>query len=381
MPVKYLKIIPYITAFVLFMMVHDYLQEILQLQFSVANLVLPNVFTLFDCLGCVAGPLLYIYISSKQQIISATGQPPQPLSQKQHPFVHQLSLQKDHLRSVFLPLAILTTVGVGFANASLHLVNYPVKVTVKSFKLIPTMIIATYLLHKSYHITKYLSAGLLCLGLAIFLLSDQYTAEKPSSIMGIFFLIISCCVDSVTPVLQDKTMNELKSPPIFVMTLTNFIATVCMFILITITGELFIIIPYVAENPVILFFISFYGTSTFIGIFAYMCMVKEVGGVGTALVSTLRKVCTVVLSFILQGRPFSWGYAVGGLMIVVSLLLEKVFRKNNNSNSNNNSNNNNNNNNNKISAESDDDNDVHVTLIVKNENPQGDFVAKEVEIK
>jgi hypothetical protein len=111
MPVKYLKIIPYITAFVLFMMVHDYLQEILQLQFSVANLVLPNVFTLFDCLGCVAGPLLYIYISSKQQIISATGQPPQPLSQKQHPFVHQLSLQKDHLRSVFLPLAILTTVG------------------------------------------------------------------------------------------------------------------------------------------------------------------------------------------------------------------------------------------------------------------------------
>ena len=72
-----------------------------------------------------------------------------------------------------------------------------------------------------------------------------------------------------------------------------------------------------------------YALSTFCGVFAYMLMVKDVGGVGTALVSTLRKILTVVLSFLANGHRFSWGYASGGAMIVASVLVEKVCRGSN----------------------------------------------------
>ena len=99
-----------------------------------------------------------------------------------------------------------------------------------------------------------------------------------------------------------------------------------MFVLLFGTGEMFQIVPYLIQRPNIVLLICMYGSSTFAGIFAYLSMVKEVGGVGTALVSTLRKVGTVVLSFVLQGRVFSWGYAMGGGMIVGSLLLQKVMK-------------------------------------------------------
>ena len=327
---NFFKVAPYIVSFILFMMVHDHLQEALQLQFAAAQLVVPNVFSFFDCLGCVLGPLLFVQLqkcsTTPHQEPSQPSQPSQPPPSPQHPFLHQLGLQREHLRRVFVPLALLTTAGVGFSNASLHLVNYPVKVTVKSFKLVPTMLVATQLLHKSYDKWKYISAGLLCLGLAQFLLSDQHVSKKPSSPLGVSFLMISCCIDAVTPVLQDKAMNHLKAPPMFVMAFTNAVAAAVMFVLLFGTGEMFRIVPYLIQRPNIVLLICMYGSSTFAGIFAYLSMVKEVGGVGTALVSTLRKVGTVVLSFVLQGRVFSWGYAMGGGMIVGSLLLQKVMK-------------------------------------------------------
>ena len=46
----FFKVAPYIVSFILFMMVHDHLQEALQLQFAGAQLVVPNVFTFFDCI-------------------------------------------------------------------------------------------------------------------------------------------------------------------------------------------------------------------------------------------------------------------------------------------------------------------------------------------
>ena len=252
-----------------------------------------------------------------------------------------------------------------FANASLHLVNYPVKVTVKSFKLIPTMFVATQLLRKKYDRWQYAAAALLCLGLAQFLLSDRRTSTRPSSPLGLFFLVVSCCVDAFAPVLQDQAMNKLESSPLFVMSFvscflvfflclffgvprvrwtvallslmiffffssswsqTNSVASCVMVVLLMLTGEMVAVVPYFYTHPMVLFFVVMYATSTFLGIYSYMLMVKEVGGVGTALVSTVRKVATVVLSFILQGRVFSWGYAVGGGMIVASVMLDKVVK-------------------------------------------------------
>ena len=58
-----------------------------------------------------------------------------------------------------------------------------------------------------------------------------------------------------------------------------------------------------------------------------MLMVKDVGGVGTALVSTLRKIFTVILSFVVNGHQFTLGYASGGAMVVAAIIVSKTCKK------------------------------------------------------
>ena len=109
-----LKILPYVLAFVCFMMIHDYLQEILQLEFQASELVVPNVFTLFDCLGCVVGPVVYWWYARRHDQTPG----------RRHICIEELERQRPHLRSVFFPLAVMTTMGVGELISPLHIMYF-----------------------------------------------------------------------------------------------------------------------------------------------------------------------------------------------------------------------------------------------------------------
>jgi drug/metabolite transporter (DMT)-like permease len=304
------RVLPKVAAFVLFMMLHDYLQEQLQFQFESRGLQLPSVFTFLDVCGCCVGPLLSITASGAE--------------------LWPRHLRREDMMWTFGPLALITVTGITLANASLPLVTYPVKVTVKSFKLIPTMIFASLVLrNKTYSHTTYGAAFFLCLGLAQFLRTDHATSTRRSSPRGVLYIAMSCCADAVAPVLQDKAMNVLKTDPMFVMFFTNTVGVCLVGLAAVLTGEMGQSYRCFVESPGILAVAMLYALSTFCGVFAYMLMVKDVGGVGTALVSTLRKILTVVLSFLANGHRFSWGYASGGAMIVASVLVEKVCRGSN----------------------------------------------------
>ena len=60
-----------------------------------------------------------------------------------------------------------------------------------------------------------------------------------------------------------------------------------------------------------------FGCSTFGGVLFYMRLVRQFGGVTTVLITTMRKIVSVVLSFVVfSGNVFSPLVAVSGLMIV-----------------------------------------------------------------
>jgi len=302
------QVLPKVAAFILFMMLHDYLQEQLELQFRSRDLRLPSIFTFFDLLGCCIGPFLSM---------TAQGVALWP----EH-------LVRSDLTETFFPLAMITVTGIVLANASLPLVTYPVKVTVKSFKLIPTMIFASLVMHnRTYTRKTYLSAFFLCLGLAQFLRADHTTSKRQTSPLGVLYIALSCCADAVAPVLQDKAMNLLKADPMFVMFFTNMVGIILVGVAALFTGEMGQSFSCFQETPGLLAVAMMYAFSTFCGVYAYMLMVKDVGGVGTALVSTMRKILTVVLSFVANGHSFSWGYASGGAMVVASVLMEKLSRQ------------------------------------------------------
>ena len=113
-------------------------------------------------------------------------------------------------------------------------------------------------------------------------------------------------------------MNSVKATPVFVMATTNVIASTVIGVVSLAVGQLLPALLLFWADWEVFALMCFYGASAFCGIFAYMMMVKEAGGVGTTVVSTLRKVLTVALSFVASGRHFTFGYGLGGAMIVVS---------------------------------------------------------------
>ena len=52
----------------------------------------------------------------------------------------------------------------GSGSVALSYVNFPVKVVIKSCKLIPTMALGIFILRRAYSAMEYCAAGMLCIG-------------------------------------------------------------------------------------------------------------------------------------------------------------------------------------------------------------------------
>ena len=64
-----------------------------------------------------------------------------------------------------------------------------------------------------------------------------------------------------------------------------------------------------------------FAACTYLGVACYMRLVSQHSGVIAITVTTARKVLTVILSFAIFPKPFHWGYAVSGLMILAGIMI------------------------------------------------------------
>jgi len=55
-----------------------------------------------------------------------------------------------------------------------------------------------------------------------------------------------------------------------------------------------------------------YTITAYIAITCHMTLVKEFGGINAVLVGNARKAMTIVLSFLIFPKEFSWLYVFGG---------------------------------------------------------------------
>mmetsp|Transcript_7378 Transcript_7378/g.18518 ORF Transcript_7378/g.18518 Transcript_7378/m.18518 type:complete len:392 (+) Transcript_7378:179-1354(+) len=229
--------------------------------------------------------------------------------------------------SSYLGLTFCLLGSSSLANLSLNYINYPTKVVFRSCKLIPTMIVASIVNKKIFSVVEYCCAFCMCVGLVFFAAADWSLAPSFHPV-GLAFVSLSVCADAFLPNLQERLFG-MGSTRLEVTFYTNIITLVAITFTTWLSGDLTECIYFVISSPhytELCYMILVYTFIAYIAISCHMNIVRRFGGVSAVLLATARKGMTLVLSFLLFPKEFSWLYVLGALMVLGGLLASSLYK-------------------------------------------------------
>lgn len=254
-------------------------------------------------------------------------------------------------------LAGLMFIASGLPNIAARLVEYPVKVVFKSSKLIPTMFVSVLFgNHSKFSTVDYISAALLCAGAAGFAWNsgkvnnsnspdsldsvgkektdvriesdndndDLENESKTAAFIGVTLLIISVFADAFLSNTQQYLMRKGMSAHDLMIQINTIGATV-LFLALVATGELAALIDYCLSHISLVYYIALGASCTGVGIFSYMLLIRDAGSVIAVTVATLRKVFTVMISFLLFPKSFTIRHLFSSMAVFIGLGLQAMY--------------------------------------------------------
>jgi adenosine 3'-phospho 5'-phosphosulfate transporter B3 len=212
------------------------------------------------------------------------------------------------------------------SNKSLDYINFPTKVVFRSCKLIPTMIVASVLNKKIFSSMEYACATAICAGLIMFAAADWELAPSFNPI-GLALVSISVCADALLPNAQER-LFQLGSSRLEVTVFTNVLTLIAMTCTTLVSGDLLGCFRQIMENRQLAIYFAVYTFVSYIAISMHMNVVKRFGGVTAVLLATGRKGMTLILSFLLFPKAFSWFYPAGATLVLGGLLVSSLVKIN-----------------------------------------------------
>lgn len=270
-----------------------------------------------------------------------------PLSPKQRVLTGFLALNDGQSLfkrwAPFVLLSALVFVATTVANMSLAYVRYPVKVVFKSSKLIPTMVVSGLMGNsRGFKFLEYVAAGCLCIGAAGFVLYGSSEDDKKhhgsssndilghyatlsNTAIGVILLLCSVFADSFVANMQQSLMQQGHSPE-SMMIKVNVIGIAFSLGCAVISGHVAEYISFLSAEPKLLGLLFSLAALLGVGIWCYTKLIEQVGSVSTVAVSTLRKVVTIILSYMWFPKPFD-AQQGGSLMLVLTGMVLQVYSK------------------------------------------------------
>jgi len=222
----------------------------------------------------------------------------------------------------FIAFCLLTSTAL--SNMSLKYINYPTKVLFRSCKLIPTMILSTFINKRSFSSPEYVCALAVCTGLICFGAADWKLSPSFNPI-GLIMVIVSVFGDSILPNLQENLFSH-GSSRLEVTFFTNFFTLVAMTISTYLSGDLVDIIKHAMRDDELAFYMTVYIAISYFAISSFMLIIKRYGAVVGVLLGTARKAMTLILSFLFFPKEFSWFHVIGGSLVLAGLLVSSLIK-------------------------------------------------------
>ena len=287
---------------------HDFLQESIV---KSTHGALPLGMTVFEFLACAVCPALELLVAGRP--LFATGGTAPPWA--------------------FPGLSAFLLASMVLGNIALKYVSYPVKVVLKSSKLLPAMVMGKFILGKKYLVFQYLSAMLLCVGVIGCSYADRWVDKegKAFSGFGLSLLLCAVCCDAISPVVQEQLLGKHQVHPAELMLRTNLIAFggVALALVASAEYERYPALVETADGaaPRLLLSLCAYGMTSFVGVTFLLALIEKHGSAIGVAVGTLRKVVTILISFLWWRKPFSLAFALSGLAVFASIAMNSQAKR------------------------------------------------------
>jgi len=226
----------------------------------------------------------------------------------------------------YMLLAFLTLATMGLANASFAHLNFPTQVMFKCCKLIPVMIGGILIQGKRYNVYDVSACLCMTFGLIFFSLADQQV-QPNFELYGVILVSGSLCADAVIGNVQEKQMKLHKSSNCEVVLYSYGIGFFYVLIGIVAFDQPLEALSFWLENPVKTFLYAFIFSSTgYLGVNVVLDLVKNFGALLAVTVTTCRKAVTIILSFIIFTKPFTFQYLWSGLLVILGIYLNLLSK-------------------------------------------------------
>mmetsp|Transcript_23906 Transcript_23906/g.35449 ORF Transcript_23906/g.35449 Transcript_23906/m.35449 type:complete len:373 (+) Transcript_23906:39-1157(+) len=244
-------------------------------------------------------------------------------------------------------LSFLVFGATGLATHSLKYVSYPTKVIFKSAKLIPTMLISTLFYKNKKHTSlEYFSAFLICLGAAGYSYNGGGGGgsgpSNDTSYFGVGLLSVSILCDAIVPNVQKNLMTislprtsttdadsviSLGLSAQAVMVNTNAVGFGILLVYMLVSGSLSDAVSTAMLHPKLLLYLVSVGLGLSSAVLAYTTLIKRTSPVVAVAVATLRKVATIMLSYIIFPKIISGIHVIAGVLVLVGVFLSTFCRR------------------------------------------------------
>lgn len=211
---------------------------------------------------------------------------------------------------------------------SLRYVIYPVQVLFKSCKPVPVMLFGA-VLGKKYPMKKYVNVAIIMTGVALFMGAGTSTSKKDmgsaeaTTLMGGLLLTLSLCFDGATGAYEDKLMAVNNVEPFDLMFNIQLGKSLISFIALVITNGLDDFFRTISEGG---FTLVLLGVTGALGQVFVFVTISKFGALNCALIGLVRKILSLILSFVLYGHTMN-GFQTMGLMLAIASMIANFYDK------------------------------------------------------
>jgi len=236
-------------------------------------------------------------------------------------FAHNAALSRH------LIVAVAMTCSRGLTNVSMQYLNYPTQVIFKSMKLITVMIGSVIILRKSYLTIDYIAACLLVSSAIFFSLGDVDVTPEYDT-FGIIVVVLSLFFDAIHSNTQEQVLKEYDATLSETMLFSNFFSACCTFVVLVAKGEMMPAIAFCGEQPHVYGLLVFRASVIYGGVLCFTTLIKHYGVVLATTVTTVRKILTIIVSFLAFPHAYSVNYLYGFIVFVAGLALTQQAKRN-----------------------------------------------------